>query len=66
MSDGLNRQHFLVADTHNETTSYAHFHELGEALRGVEAIVNEQLTSDVRVYQLTEVSVPALTTLAAR
>ena len=50
----------VVADGTAGDTSYSHFNDIDGAIRKAEAIVNERVTADVKIFQLLEVSVPAV------
>ncbi len=49
----------VVADGAAGDTDYSHFNDIDGAVQKAEAIVNERVTADIKIFQLLEVAVPA-------
>lgn len=50
----------VVADGTAGDSNYSHFNDIDGAVRKAEAIVNERITADIKIFQLLEVPVPAV------
>ena len=50
----------VVTDGAAGDTNYSHFNDIDGAVQKAEAIVNEHVTADIKIFQLLEVSVPAV------
>ena len=49
----------VVTEGASGGAKYSHFNDLDGAMRKAEAIVNDHVTADIKIFELLEVSVPA-------